>query len=131
MRLETPLCRFLLIGVASTLGYATLYLLWVGGLGAGGANALALAVTALANTQANRRFTFGLRGRRGLVRQHLAGGLIYLLALGLTAGALGLLRKLDPHPEHLLEVVVLVAATGLATVSRYVALRTWVFARAR
>ncbi len=131
MRVDTPLCRFLLVGVASTLAYATLYLLLIGGLGPGGANAVALAVTALANTQANRRFTFRLRGRSGLVRQHLAGGLIYLLALALTAGALELLRKLDPHPVHLLEVVVLVAASAVATVSRYVALRTWVFARAR
>jgi hypothetical protein len=65
------------------------------------------------------------------VRQHLAGGLIYLLALASTAGALELLRKLDPHPMHLLEAIVLVAASTAATVSRYVALRTWVFARAR
>ncbi len=131
MRVETPLFRFLLVGIASTLAYATLYLLLVGGLGPGGANAVALAVTALANTQANRRFTFRMRGRSRLVRQHLAGGLIYLLALALTAGALELLRKLDPHPVHLLEVVVLVAASAVATISRYVALRTWVFARAR
>ena len=37
------------------------------------ANALALALTAVANTQANRRFTFGVRGRAGLLRQHAAG----------------------------------------------------------
>ncbi len=131
MRVETPLVRFLLVGVASTLAYATLYLLLVGGLGPGGANAVALAVTALANTHANRRFTFRLRGRSGLVRQHLAGGLIYLVALALTAGALELLRKFDPRPAHLLEVIVLVAASTAATVSRYMALRTWVFARRR
>ena len=36
---------------------------------------------------------------------------------------------LDPHPATALEVTVLVLASALATVSRYVALRTWVFPR--
>ncbi|HWE12389.1 MAG TPA: dolichyl-phosphate beta-glucosyltransferase [Solirubrobacteraceae bacterium] len=126
-----PLVRFLAIGVLSTLAYALLYVVFRGWLGAGGANALALALTAVANTQANRRYTFGVRGRPGLVRQHLAGGLVYLIALGLTAAALAVLQGLDPHPGSLLEVVVLVAASTVATATRYVALRTLVFARAR
>ncbi|MGZ4176130.1 MAG: glycosyltransferase [Solirubrobacteraceae bacterium] len=124
-----PVARFLAIGVASTIAYAILYLLLRGPLGAGGANALALALTAVANTQANRRLTFQIRGRAGLARQHAAGAVVYLIALGLTAGALDILNALDPHPARLLEVVVLVAATTVATVTRYVALRSWVFAR--
>ena len=52
---------------------------------------------------------------------------MYLLALGLTDGALRLLGALDRHPGRLLEVVVLVAAGAVATVTRYVALRSWVF----
>ncbi len=131
MRLARPLARFLLIGLLSTLAYAALYLLLRGPLGADGANAGSLALTAVANTQANRRFTFGIRGRAGLLRQHAAGALVYLLALGLTAGALGVLGRLDPHPGALLEVVVLVLASLPATVTRYLALRTWVFARGR
>jgi glycosyltransferase involved in cell wall biosynthesis len=125
-----PVPRFLAIGVVSTLAYAILYMLLRGPLGAGAANALALALTAVANTQANRRFTFRIRGRAGLLRQHAAGGFVYLLALGLTAGALDVLRGLDRHPSRLLEVAVLVGASTVATVTRYVALRTWVFARA-
>jgi putative flippase GtrA len=82
-------------------------------------------------TQANRRFTFRIRGRVGRVRQHAAGAVVYLIALGLTAGALDVLTRLDHHPSRLLEVVVLVAATTVATVTRYVALRSWVFARRR
>jgi putative flippase GtrA len=128
---DRPVARFLTIGVASTVAYAILYLLLRGPLGADGANALALAITAVANTQANRRFTFRIRGRAGLLRQHAAGGVVYLIALGLTAGALDVLNGLDPHPARLLEVAVLVAATTVATVTRYVALRSWVFARAR
>ncbi len=129
--LQRPVARFLAIGVVSTLAYALLYLVLRGPLGAAGANALALAMTAVGNTQANRRFTFRIRGRAGLVRQHAAGAVVYLIALGLTAGALDVLTRLDHHPSRLLEVAVLVAATTVATVTRYVALRSWVFARRR
>ncbi len=41
-----------------------------------------------------------------------------------------MLNGVDPHPGRLLEVAVLVAAATVATVTRYVALRSWVFARA-
>ena len=126
-----PVARFLTIGVASTIAYAILYLLLRAPLGAGGANAVALALTAVANTQANRRFTFQIRGRAGLLRQHAAGGVVYLIALGLTAGALDVLHGIDAHPSRLLEVAVLVAATTVATVTRFVALRSWVFAHRR
>jgi putative flippase GtrA len=131
MRFDTALSRFLAIGVASTLAYALLYLVLRGGLvhlPTRPANALALALTAVANTQANRRLSFRIRGRAGLMRQHAAGALVYLLALGLTDGALRLLSGVDPHPGALLEVAVLVVASAVATVTRYVALRTWVFA---
>jgi putative flippase GtrA len=132
LRFDSPLPRFLAIGVTSTLAYSLLYLgLRGAGLAALAANALALALTAVANTQANRRWAFRVRGRDGLVRQHAAGGLVYLLALGLTAGALALLHGLVAHPARLLEVGVLVAASLAATACRYVALRTWVFARPR
>jgi len=120
--------RFLTIGAISTIAYAALFLTLRSRLGPDGANALALALTALANTQANRRFTFGVRGRSGLLRQHAAGAVVYILALAITAGALDLLGVLDRHPARTLEVTVLVLASGLATVTRYAALRTWVFA---
>jgi putative flippase GtrA len=129
LRMQGPVARFLAIGMASTVAYAVLFLALRGWLGAGAANALALAITAVANTQANRRFTFGIRGREGLVRQQAAGALVYLLALGLTDGALTVLTRLDSHHSRALEVIVLVTASAFATVSRYVALRSWVFAR--
>ncbi|HLI58996.1 MAG TPA: glycosyltransferase [Solirubrobacteraceae bacterium] len=132
LRFDSPLPRFLAIGVASTLAYAALYLL-LRAVGADSvlANALALAITAVANTQANRTWAFRIRGREGFWRQHGAGALVYLLALGLTDGALAVLRELVVRPSRLLEVAVLVVASLVATACRYVALRTWVFARAR
>jgi putative flippase GtrA len=115
---------FVVIGVASTAAYAALFLALRGVLGAGGANAAALALTAVANTQANRRLTFGVRGRRGLLRQHAGGAAVFVLALALTAGALDALRGIDPHPPRLLELAVLVVASAIGTLSRYVALST-------
>jgi glycosyltransferase involved in cell wall biosynthesis len=128
---SSSLGRFAGVGVVSTLAYALLYLLLRAPLGAHAANALALAVTAVANTAANRRITFGVRGRAGLARQHALGALVYLLTVGLTTAALAVLDALDPAPPRALEVAVLVAAGCVATVTRYVALRSWVFARRR
>jgi putative flippase GtrA len=119
--------RFAAIGVVSTLTYALLYLAMRAPLGAGAANALALALTAVANTQANRRFTFGLRGRECLLRQHAAGAIVYLLTLALTSGALLALHAITAHPARTLELGVLVTASVTATVTRYLGLRFWVF----
>jgi glycosyltransferase involved in cell wall biosynthesis len=131
LALAGPVARFMAIGVVSTVAYALLYLLLHAALGAGGANALALALTAVGNTAANRRVTFGVRGRAGVVRHHLRGALVYALTLGLTTVSLLSLHRVDAHAARLVELAVLVAASVLATVSRYVALRSWVFAAAR
>ena len=56
-------------------------------------------LTAVANTQANRHFTFGVRGRAGLCASTLAGALVYLLALALTGGALDVCTGVDPPPR--------------------------------
>jgi putative flippase GtrA len=116
------------VGVLSTIAYALLYLLLRGPLGAGGANAAALAITAVGNTAANRRLTFGVRGRAGVVRHHARGALVYVLTLGLTSLALATLHRIDPSPARWAELAVLLVASAAATVTRYVALRTWVFA---
>ena len=131
LALTGPIARFMGLGVLSTIAYALLYLLLRGPLGAAGANAVGLALTAVGNTAANRWLTFGVRGRAGLVRQHLAGFIVFVLTLGLTTGALAVLHGLVADPPRALELAVLIAASTAATVTRYVALRSWVFARAR
>ena len=60
-----PIATFMGIGVLSTIAYALLYLGLAPLLGALGANAAALAITAVANTAANRRLTFGVTGQGG------------------------------------------------------------------
>ena len=124
----SPLLRFVLVGVASTLAFAVLYVLLRGPLGATSANAIALAITAVGNTLANRAFTFGVRGRAGLERQLSMGFVVYVITVALATGALAVLHALQPDPSRALEVTVLVAASTCATVTRYVALRMWVFA---
>jgi putative flippase GtrA len=125
----TPAPRFLAIGAVSTIAYALLFLALSPVLGSAVASAVALAITAVANTAANRALTFGVRGRDGLLRQHAAGAIVFALALALTSGALGVLHDLDRRPSRLLELAVLVAATLVATATRYGALRSWVFRR--
>ncbi|HEY6890279.1 MAG TPA: bifunctional glycosyltransferase family 2/GtrA family protein [Solirubrobacter sp.] len=126
-----PIARFMGIGILSTLAYAVLYLAMAPLLGSLGANAAALAVTAVGNTAANRRFTFGVTGRDDLARHHVRGALVFILTLALTNGALAVLSGLDPNPSRTLELAVLVAASLTATITRYVAMRTWVFQRER
>jgi len=124
---DGPVARFLAIGAASTLAFALLYVALHPVLGAVGANAVALALTAVGNTAANRRLTFRVRGREGLGRHHARGAAVFVLTLALTTGALTVLHALQPAPPRRLELGVLVAATLTATVTRYAALRTWVF----
>ncbi len=127
----SPIARFVMVGLASTLAYALLFLALRAPAGAAVANLAALALTAVANTAANRRFTFGLRGRRGRLRQHAGGAIVFVLTAALTSGALAVLHGLAPRAPRAVELAVLVAASTVATITRYVALRSWVFARPR
>ncbi len=117
---------FATIGVLSTVAYLLLFMALRGVLGPQGANLVALLVTAVGNTAANRRFTFGVRGAAGAARHQFEGLVVFGIGLGLTSGALALLHSLG-EPHRLVELSVLVAANLLATVVRFVLLRGWVF----
>lgn len=117
------LVRFAAIGVLSTIAYAVLYLLLHPVLGAQVSNLLALAVTAVLNTAANRAVTFGVRGAAGAVGHHLQGLAIFALGWAVTAGSLLLLHRWSPDTSKHLELTVLVLANAVATVVRFVALR--------
>lgn len=120
------LVRFALVGVASTLAYVVLYALLAGPMGAQAANVVALLLTAVANTAANRRLTFGVRGAGGVLRHHGQGLAVFGLAWALTASSLAVLHA-TTDPPRALELAVLVAANLLATVLRFLLLRSWVF----
>jgi putative flippase GtrA len=125
---SSRIARFAMVGVLSTIAYALIYLLLRSGIDASSANMIALAITAIGNTAANRRWTFGLKGRERLFRQYAMGAAVYLLTLGLTSGALSALGQIAPNSSRALEVTVLVLASIAATVTRYIALKSFVFA---
>ena len=130
-RLLGRLVSFGLIGVASTLAYAALYLVLREVMPAQAANALSLLVTAVANTAANRRITFGVRGAGGRVRVQSQGLVVFALGLAVTSGSLFLLRRFDPAASHGVELAVLIAASVVATLLRFVLFRAWIFPQRR
>lgn len=117
------LLRFGAVGVASTLAYFVLYLV-LRHFGAQTANLVALLVTAVANTGANRRLTFGISGSAGALRHHLGGLAAFAVALGLTSGSLWLLGLWWPAASNTVEMIVLVVANAAATLLRFLALRS-------
>jgi glycosyltransferase involved in cell wall biosynthesis/putative flippase GtrA len=119
--------RFGAVGVASTLAYLLLFVLLQTPLGAQTANLVALLVTAIGNTAANRRFTFGVGGGANAARHHVEGLIVFGVALAITSGALAGLHLLVPQPHRMVELAVLVLANLVATAARFVLLRGWVF----
>ncbi len=124
---RTPLGREILrfgtIGVLSTAAYIALYALLRGWAAPAPANAIALVVTAIGNTAANRRITFGVRGGDGAVRHQAAGLLAFAIALAITTASVMALHAAAPHAARWTEVVVLVGANVVATANRCIVRR--------
>jgi glycosyltransferase involved in cell wall biosynthesis len=125
--LHGQLARFAAVGLVSTVAYAALYWVLRGFLTPAVSNSLALVVTAVSNTAANRRLTFGVRGASGLVRDHAGGLVAFAVALLLTNAAIGAMALIKPTPSLGVEIAVLSAANAVATVVRFVVLRTLLF----
>lgn len=116
-----------MVGVLSTLFYLLLYSGFRSFSGSQIANALALLVSAVANTAANRRLTFGVRGRGSAVRHQAQGLVVFGIGLALTSGSLAALNAATSSPAHSTELAVLIAANLAATVLRFLLFRAWVF----
>jgi len=92
------------------------------------ANLVALVITTLVNTEANRRVTFaGPRTTTGRTRAHLQGFVVFGLYYLFTSGALLILHEHDPDPARVLELSVLLISSALGTAGRFLLLRSWVF----
>lgn len=123
----TQVLRFVVVGALSTLAYLALYVALRSVTSPQLANGSSLLVTAVGNTALNRRWTFGVRGRARVFRQHGQGVAVFALALALTAGSLAALRAVAAAPPRSVEVAVLVVANLAATAVRFAALRRVVF----
>ena len=123
--LPLQIARFTVIGVASTIAYVALFLLFRLAMPAQAANVVSLLLTAVANTAANRRLTFGISGRSNAARHQVKGLIAFGLGLALTSGSLAVLG----HAGRLTEICVLLAANLVATVIRFLLYRYWVFGR--
>ena len=124
--LPLQIARFTVIGVASTIAYVALFLLFRLTMPAQAANVVSLLLTAVANTAANRRLTFGISGRSNAASHQVKGLIAFGLGLALTSGSLAVLG----HASRLTEICVLLAANLVATVIRFLLYRYWVFGRA-
>ena len=126
--LSWQLLSFAGVGAFSTVANLALYAvfrLWWPVLVA---NLVALVITTMVNTEANRRVTFaGPRTATGRTRAHLQGFVVFGLYYLFTSGALLLLHARDPDPSRVLELSVLLVSSALGTAGRFLLLRSWVF----
>ena len=131
MGLARQLLGFTAIGAASTALFLALYLLLRLASGPQLANAGALLISTLVNTAANRRLTFGVRGRARALRHQAQGLLVFAVGWTLSAGALAALHTLGTAASRSAELAVLVAANLAATVLRFLLFRAWIFTGAQ
>jgi putative flippase GtrA len=125
--LSRQLLSFAVIGVLSTVAYMALFLALRGRLGSQFANVISLFVCAVGNTAANRRHTFGIHALRHPLRTHTEGIVVFLIGLGLTSATLTLVQTALPDSGAHVELVAVTIANLMATASRFVLFRSWVF----
>jgi putative flippase GtrA len=119
--------RFGSVGLTTTVAYFAIFWLLRSIATPAVANLLALVVTTLANTAANRRLTFGVKGRQRLFRAHAGGLLAFGLALAMTTGTISALQLAAPRAGALVELGALGLANALATVARFLLLRSAIY----
>jgi putative flippase GtrA len=124
------LVRFAAVGLVGLVAYLLLYAALRPVMPAQPANVIAMLVTAVANTTANRRLTFGVRGRENAARHQVQGLVVFAIGLAVTSTSIVLTDLAVPHPTRLTELTMLVAAQGTATVLRFLLMKSWVFAPA-
>jgi putative flippase GtrA len=120
-KLVSQLVRFASIGAVSTVVFALLFWSLAGVLGPVLADLAALAVCAVANTAANRRLTFALRGRSGRRRHYASALVLAMLPLVATLAAVELVHGTAA------QLVALTVVNGVASLVRFAVLRSWVF----
>jgi putative flippase GtrA len=114
-----------------TLAYLGMYAALNPAMGMQVANVVAWVATAVADTSANRRLTFGVRGRAGAARAQAESLLVFGTGMLITSGSLLALGAVVASPGQLLQLAVLVLGNIVAGLLRFLLLRFWVFAPTR
>ncbi|MGE9807193.1 glycosyltransferase [Janibacter sp. G1551] len=125
--------RFGIVGAATTVLHLALFALLTsgaigGGVGSQTANVVALLLSTIVNTAANRRWTFGIRGPGSALRHHLQALGVFAVTWGLTAAALAGLHAFWGDAPTAVETVVVGVANVVSTVVKFAAMRAWIFA---
>jgi len=127
--LGPQLLRYAVVGCLGTVVSAVLYLVFRTSWDAVPANLAAIALSTMASTEGNRRFTF-----HGAVTDHTreyvqnAGSVLFYA--GYSSVVLVLLDQVVTDPTALQETVTVAAASVLGGVVRFLVLRNWVWSRA-
>ncbi len=124
--------RFGIVGALTTVMHLGLFAVLAssaGGMGSQGANTLALALATVANTALNRRWTFGVRRRRGAILNQAQGFAVFGLTWAMTALALAALAAAWPEAPTLAETLIVGVGNVVATVAKFVLMRNWMFAQ--
>jgi putative flippase GtrA len=117
--------RFVLVGSASTAVSSVLFLLFGWWMSAALANTAAIVLTTVVANQAHARWTFDSE-RRGL-GMHLRAGLSVAITYPVTTAALLVLDQLRPDAGQGVELLVLLGASAVAGLIRYLLLLIGVF----
>lgn len=128
--LRTQVIRFAGVGVMSTIVHLGLFAALLStGVVSQLANGVALVVATVANTAANRRWTFGISGRERVVAHHGQALLVFAITWLATSIALWSLGALVPGAGTTAQTLVVAVANAVSTVARFVAMRVWIFTR--
>lgn len=118
--------RYALVGGVGTLLNVLLFLvarLWWDAVPA---NLVAIVLTTLATTEANRRFTFRGERRRWRTLLQNVGTVAFYAFYG--SAVLMLLDTLVAHPTQLMESIAVAAAGLVGGIARFAVMRLWAFA---
>ncbi|SFF44513.1 Putative flippase GtrA (transmembrane translocase of bactoprenol-linked glucose) [Actinacidiphila alni] len=121
--------RFVVCGGGIGLASSGALLLAAGRMNFAVANAIVTVLSTLAATELHHRITFRGAAGGGWAgwRVHSKSALTLLAAYAFTTAAVLGLDQAHPHPGALLTQAVYLAASGLAGIARFVALRLLVF----
>jgi putative flippase GtrA len=120
--LRSQFVRFAAVGMANTALSLAVYLAFRTVVSATTANLLATLLTTIAGTSANGKVTFGSTVH---MRHHVKSMAVTGLGIVITTGAVDMLGT---GAGQLAEAAVLIAASAVAGIVRFVLMRHWVFA---